>query len=97
MDYRYADSAIVRPTSDGTRFDLVLFEGGHVLHIWGLTDGFTAPDAPIRDNWFGIEDINFRLADAKIAPSGSNAWTVIGENAWRREIFPQRERNANDH
>lgn len=94
MDYRYADSAIVRPTPDGTRFDLVLFEGDQVRHIWGLTDGFTAP---IRDNWLGIEDINARLADAKVAPSGANDWKPAGGNTWRREIVPQRERGANDH
>lgn len=97
MDYRYADSAIVRPTPDGRHFDLILFEGDQVRHIWGLSEGFTAPDAPIRDNWAGVEDINFRLVDAKIAPSGVDTWVLIGKNVWRREIFPQRERNANDH
>lgn len=97
MDYRNADSAIVRPTSDGRRYELVLFEGDQVLYAWVLMDGFTTPHAPITGSLHGLEDINFRLSEANVARSEASEWAPVGGNTWRRAISPQRERNANDH
>lgn len=97
MDYGYADRATVEWSESQGRFELIIFEGAHILYRWILSAGFRSPSSEIQTGWIGVEEINARLADAKIYPSGANAWLLNGTGIWTRELTKRRERNANDH
>jgi hypothetical protein len=97
MNYGYADRGTIVWSESQGRFELRVYEGGHSLYTWILPQGFEAPELAVMPGRSGIEEINARLADAGINPSGLNSWDVQTDNSWARVIHPARPRNQNDH
>lgn len=98
MDYRFADRAVIEWSQSQKRFELALWEGEHVLHLWTLPEGFTSLDAKIRANLLGIEYVNALLAGVKIDPSGADgSWVEDGSDRWVRKLFAHRRRGKYDH
>lgn len=88
MDYSAADTALIRQTSDGRRYELVLYQAETIVYTLVLADGFSSPAASIQANWTGIEDINSRLAGVNVAQSPVDAWQHVGKDTWRRNLAP---------
>jgi hypothetical protein len=99
MDYGFADKGVVIWSDSQGRYELKIYENGGRDHLytWLLPPGFEAPDIEIQPLRWGIEEINARLADAKIFPSGAKAWEKQSDGSWILDIHPRRARNANDH
>ena len=90
MDLRTADRGTVTWSDNQGRFELTLYEAGHHLYSWLLPPGFTSPAAECTGPALGIEELNARLADAKVIPSGSNSWTELPDGGWERSIYTTR-------
>jgi len=97
MDYGFADRGEIRWSDSQSRYVLSIFEGPHVLYTFALADGFEAPDREVMPRWLGIEDINARLAEARLYPTGLGAWKQHGHKAWVCSWTPRRSRTHHDH